>query len=250
MSNPEDRLRLNRFLARAGFGSRRSAEELVRQGKVSINGQTVHDLGRQVDPGTDEVQVDGQPALIPSDFRVYAFHKPVDVVSTLKAQDSQPALLAYRVRADLPDRFVPVGRLDSESSGLLLWTDDGQLNQVLCRPDSGVWKTYEVELNGPLIPNQREQLISGKIQLDGRACRPSRLEMQPDETNRHWIMQIHEGHRRQIRRMFHAIGLKVLVLHRTDVGPVNIGRLRPGDYRRLNPREVVELRQAAGSKKR
>lgn len=250
MSNPDNRLRLNRFLARAGYGSRRASEELIRLGKVSINGETVEDLGRQVDPESDDVRVDGLPAHIPSDFRVYAFHKPVDVVSTLKAQDNQPALAAYRLRADLPDRFVPVGRLDSDSSGLLLWTDDGQLNQQLCRPDSGVWKTYEIELNGPLTPNQRDQMIGGKIQLDGRPCRPSRLEMQPDTTNRHWIMQIHEGRRRQIRRMFQSLGLKVLVLHRTDVGPVNIGRLRPGDFRRLNPREVQELRQAVATKKR
>ena len=244
MSNPDSHIRLNRFLARAGFGSRRAVEELIRQGKVSINGQLVEDLGRQVDLGADTVLVDGCPALVPRDFRVYAFHKPMDVVSTLKSQGGQPTLLAYRLQADLPDRFVPIGRLDSESTGLLLWTDDGNLNQLLCRPRSGVWKTYEVELNGPLNSSQQEQLMTGKIQLDGRPCLPSRMEMQPDATNRHWTMQLHEGRRRQIRRMFKAVGLKVLSLHRTDVGPVNLGKLRPGDFRRLNHLEEETLRKA------
>ena len=246
MSNPEARIRLNRYLARAGFGSRRAVEELIRQGRVSINGEAVHDLGRQVDSQSDEVLVDGSRVEVPRDFRIYAFHKPLTVVSTLKAQGGQPSLLAYRVQSDIPDRFVPVGRLDSESSGLLLWTDDGKLNQLLCRPRSGVWKTYEVELNGPLTPVQRDQLVSGKIQMDGRPCLPSSLEMQTDATNRHWVMKIHEGRRRQIRRMFRAVGLKVLALHRTDVGPVNLGKLRQGDFRRLNHAEDLALRKAAG----
>ncbi|MBU8869817.1 MAG: pseudouridine synthase [Gemmatimonadales bacterium] len=244
MKNPDNKLRLNRFLARAGFGSRRASEELVRQGRVSINGQTVLDLGRQVDPDSDDVQVDGAPARMPRDFRIYAFHKPLEVVSTLKSQGGQPSLLAYRLQAGIPDRFVPVGRLDSESTGLLLWTDDGQLNQLLCRPHSGVWKSYELELNGPLTPALHEQLIGGKIQLDGRTCLPSRLEMQPNETNRHWVMQIHEGRRRQIRRMFRVVGLKVLHLHRTEVGPVGLGKLRQGDFRRLNQQEESALRKA------
>ena len=250
MSSLENSLRLNRFLARAGFGSRRAVEELIRQGRVNINGQPVLDLGRQVHPDSDLVLVDGRAAQVPRDFRIYAFHKPLGVVSTLKAQGGQPTLLAYRIQADLPDRFVPVGRLDSESTGLLLWTDDGVLNQLLCQPRSGVWKTYELELNGPLTPVQREHLTSGKVLLDGRPCLPSRLEMQPDATNRHWVMQIHEGRRRQIRRMFLAVELKILSLHRTDIGPVSIGKLRPGDFRRLSHHEDVLLRQVVGESAR
>jgi 23S rRNA pseudouridine2605 synthase len=237
-------VRLNKFLARAGFGSRRSAEELIRRGQVTINGQTVADLGRQVDPEQDLVAVDGQPARLPEDFRVYAFHKPLDVVSTLKAQGGQPSLEPYRLSADIPARFVPIGRLDAESTGLLLWTDDGVLNQRLARPSSGVWKTYEVELSEPLSENQIPTLTEGKLSIDGRPCRPCRLNMAPDRTTRHWIMEIHEGRRRQIRRMFKKVGIKVLRLHRVQVGPVRLGKLRPGDFRRLSSAEVQALQAA------
>lgn len=249
MAPASEPLRLNRFLARAGFGSRRAVEDLVRQGRVRIAGEVVRDLGRRVDPDQQDVTVDGQPALPPHDFRVYAFHKPLDVVSTLKAQGGQPALLAYRLRSDLPDRFVPVGRLDSDSTGLLLWTDDGELNQQLCRPGSGVWKTYELELNGPLGDAEVEKLTGGAIRLDGRPVRRAEMWMQPDKTNRHWVMRLHEGRKRQIRRMIQAVGLKVLKLHRTQIGPIELGKLRPGDFRRLTQPEIEALRRdAAGTR--
>lgn len=237
-------LRLNRFLARAGHGSRRSVEDLVRQGRVSINGEIVSELGRQVDPASDQVAVDGQVTSLPRDYRVYAFHKPLDVVSTLKSQGGQASLDPYRLQAEIPERFVPIGRLDSESTGLLLWTDDGELNQALCRPVSGVWKTYEVELGADLPPAKIPLLTDGKLFIDGRPCRPCRLEMAPDRTTRHWIMHLHEGRRRQIRRMFKKVGVKVVALHRVAVGPVELGLLRPGDFRRLSHDEEMELRRA------
>jgi 23S rRNA pseudouridine2605 synthase len=194
------------------------------------------------------VHLDGVELRLPDDFRVYAFHKPLDVVSTLVAQGGQPTLTPFRLQADIPDRFVPVGRLDAESTGLLLWTDDGDLNQRLCRPDSGVWKTYEVELDGPLPPTSVPKLTRGGIELDGRPCRPCRLRLKLDATTRHWIIEIHEGRRRQIRRMFKAVGMKVIALHRTTVGPISLGKLRPGDFRRLGKDEVAALRSAVSGK--
>ena len=245
MAKTENTMRLNRFLARAGLGSRRAVEDIIRNGRVQINGAPVNDMGRQVDPDADTVLVDGAPVRMPQDYRVYAFHKPLEVVSTLKSQGGQASLLAFRQKSDIPDRFVPVGRLDAESTGLLLWTDDGKLNQDLTRPKSGVWKTYEVELNEPLAENLIPKLTQGGIVIDGRPCLPCRLEMAMDKTTRHWIIQIHEGRRRQIRRMFKKVGVKVLKLHRTQIGPISLGLLRPGDFRRLNPTEVQQLRQAA-----
>ena len=242
-------MRLNRFLARAGLGSRRSVETLVRAGRVVINGEKVTDLGRRVDPGTDTVEFDGQPIRLPEGFRVYAFHKPDGVVSTLAAQGGQPSLLPYRYQSDIPERFMPVGRLDSESTGLLLWTDDGNLNQDLCRPKSGLWKTYEVDLNGEPDRDMVKKLTRGGIEIDGRPCRPCRMHMNPDGTTRQWIMEIHEGRRRQIRRMFNAVGLKVHRLHRVAVGPVRLGNLRPGDFRRLDHQEVEALRKLVGGAK-
>jgi len=239
---PEPGIRLNRFLARAGLGSRRSVEDIVRAGRVQIDGQKVEDLGRRVQPGTNTVTVDGRPVILPEGYRVYAFHKPQDVVSTLAAQGGQPSLLPYRLQSDIPDRFMPVGRLDSETTGLLLWTDDGMLNQALCRPESGLWKTYQVDLNGELDRNMIKTLTKGGVVLDGRPCRPCRLELRPNGTTRQWAIEIHEGRRRQIRRMFQAVGLKVVRLQRTAIGPIKLGNLRPGDFRRLDHSEVEALR--------
>ncbi len=243
-SSQSGTMRLNKCLARAGFGSRRSVEEIISAGRVSLNGKIVTDMGRQVDTEKDLLEVDGRPAVMPSDFRVYAFHKPLDVVSTLKAQGGQASLGPYRLQADLPDRFMPVGRLDSESTGLLLWTDDGQLNQDLCQPLTGLWKTYQIESTEDLSPTQLKNLTTGKVEIDGRKVRPCRLKQAPDGTTRDWVMEIHEGRRRQIRRMFRKVGARVRRLHRTEVGPVSLGLLRAGDFRRLTHHEVESLRSA------
>ena len=243
MSGRETDMRLNRFLARAGFGSRRAVEDLIRAGRVRLGGEVVTDLGRRVDTTADVVSVDGAAAHLPDTTRIYAFHKPLGVVSTLRAQGGQPSLLPYRRQADLPDRFVPVGRLDGSTTGLLLWTDDGDLNQRLCRPASGVWKSYELELDKLLPPTLVPQLTRGKIVLDGRACRPCRLEHHEGRSPRHWTMELHEGRKRQIRRMFAAVDLKVIRLHRTAVGPVRLGLLHEGDFRRLSATEEAALRE-------
>jgi 23S rRNA pseudouridine2605 synthase len=245
MSTPENGMRLNRFLARAGLGSRRSVEEIIRNGHIKINGEKARDMGRRIDLDNDEVSHEGVILTLPDDFRVYAFNKPLDVVSTLKCQGDQPYLLPYRMQSDIPDRFNPVGRLDSETTGLLLWTDDGDLNQTLCSPASGVWKRYEVELNDHLPEKKVKLITQGGIELDGYACMPCKLELQEDKTTRHWIIHLHEGRKRQIRRMFRSVGVKVLRLHRTQVGSLELGKLRPGDFRRLNHTEVEELRQLA-----
>jgi len=243
MTNPESTMRLNRFLARAGHGSRRSVEEIIKAGRVTIDGETVTEMGRQVDAENSIVTVDGAPTEMPRDYRIYAFHKPLDVVSTMKSQGGQPSLEPYRLQSEIPDRFMAIGRLDSESTGLLLWTDDGNLNQALCSPDSGVWKTYEVVLNADLPQAKIPLLTDGKIMIDGRPCLPCKLEMADNKTTRHWVIQIHEGRRRQIRRMFKKVGVKVMKLHRVAVGPVQLGLLRAGGFRRLSHDEEQALRK-------
>ncbi len=242
-------MRLNRYLARAGLGSRRSVETLVTEGRVAINGKTITELGRRVLPENEEVTVDGRPIFMPEGFRVYAFNKPRDVVSTLASQGGQPSLLPYRLQSDLPDRFMPVGRLDSETTGLLLWTDDGNLNQNLCQPRSGLWKTYELELNEDLNQNLVRTLTQGGIEIDGRPCLPCRLKRNSGGTTQQWVIEIHEGRRRQIRRMFRAVGRRVMKLHRVAVGPVKLGTLRPGDFRKLDHNEVEKLRGLVEGKK-
>ena len=175
---------------------------------------------------------------------MYAFHKPLGVVCTLKAQRGQSSLQEWRLRAELPERFVPVGRLDQATTGLLLWTDDGSLNEALCRPRSGVWKTYEVELGAVLPDALLPTLTGGTIELDGRPIRPCRMRPGQRPDGRHWVLDLHEGRKRQIRRMFAAVGFAVVKLHRSAVGPVTLGRLHPGDFRRLTAQEVAALRSA------
>jgi 23S rRNA pseudouridine2605 synthase len=241
-----DSIRLNRFLSRCGLGSRRSVEELIRAGRVTVNGERVVELSLRVLPRGDEVRVDGRPVVWPTDFRVYAFHKPAGVVSTLKPQGGQIGLVGFRDGGDLPERFVPVGRLDAETTGLLLWTDDGVLNQALCRPASKVWKRYKLRLARELAPAECTLLVNGSIKLEGRACAPCRLELDQPMDGRHWLMDLREGRKRQIRRMVASFGVKVLDLHRVAVGPIELGRLKSGGFRRLELREVAALRRAAG----
>lgn len=246
---PTDRdgpLRLNKFLALAGHGSRRGVEALIQSGRVMVDGRIVTDLTCRVDPASQAVAVDGQPAILPAATRVYAFHKPLHVVCTLRPQGSQVGLEEFRREADLPTRFMPVGRLDQDSSGLLLWTDDGHLAQALLKPRSEVWKTYLVELAQPLGERAARRLTGGTIVLDGRAVLPCRLEADPGGNLRRCLLHLHEGRKRQIRRMIAAIDNRVVTLTRIAIGPVQLGRLHPGGFRRLRPDEAAALRQAAG----
>ncbi len=245
-TDPDSTLRLNRYLARAGYGSRRSVEDIVREGRVAIDGEVVHDLGRRIEPGRDTVTVDGMHADLPTDVRIYAFHKPADVVCTLRPQGSQRGLESYQRGADLPERFKPVGRLDQDSTGLLLWTDDGELAEALLRPRSGVWKTYEVTLSQNLGKGLERTLADGSITLDGRPVRPCRVHADPSGNRRRWQLELHEGRKRQIRRMIAAVDGKVVALVRMAVGPVQLGRLREGDFRRLTNDEEQALRKAVG----
>ncbi len=241
----QDAIRINRFLARAGLGSRRAVEGLIQQGRVTVNGEKITDLGRRVVPANDIVAVDGRTAKWPDTWRAFAFHKPVGVVSSLRPQGRTPCLDLYAGRADLPPGTVPVGRLDADTSGLLIWTDDGALHQALCRPRSGVWKVYEVDLNRPLPPDAEPRLRNGEIVLDGRQCLKARLR-RLDDDGRRWEIAVSEGRNRQVRRMFMMVGVRVIGLHRIAVGDLQLADLRPGEFRELDAAESTALRSAAG----
>jgi pseudouridine synthase len=243
---PRPPQRLNRFLARAGCGSRRSVESLIWSGRVSLNGVVVTTPAQRVDPNCDRVEVDGYPVTWPDHWSIYAFHKPLGVVCTFKPYKGQTGLLPFRKAAGLPERIMPVGRLDAETSGLLLWTDDGDLAQALCRPATRVWKRYEVVLDEALTVPGQVALAQGQLSLDGYLCRPWRLSLGSDSDPRHWIVELHEGRKRQIRRMLALLGLEVLSLKRVGVGPVHLGSLKEGCFRQLKELEESPLRQAAG----
>jgi len=237
--------RLNRFLARAGLGSRRAVEALIDAGRVRIDGVVADQPGRRVDAHREEVSVDGRTVAWPEHWRVFAFHKPVGVVASLRPQGRTPCLDVYVDPRILPAGAVPVGRLDAETSGLLIWTDDGDLHQALCRPRSEVWKTYEVTLAGALGADALPRLRDGQITLDGYPCLTARLAAR-DREGRRWRMSLREGRNRQVRRMFSAVGAKVVALHRTAVGSLELGGLREGAFRELESDEARALARCAG----
>jgi len=241
MTSESDGLRLNRFLARSGLGSRRGVESLISSGRVRIDGEVVTDLGRRVRPGTDLVTVDDRPVALPESWRVYAFHKPAGVVSSLRPQGRSRCLAEFREREGLPPSVVPVGRLDAPTTGLLIWTDDGGLAEAMLLPRHRIWKRYLLNLDRPLPESAERVLTGGLIDLDGRPCRPARLEA-AGQDRRRWRLWLQEGRKRQIRRMIMAVDRRVEALHREAVGPLELGSLPEGRFRMLGDDEVDVLR--------
>lgn len=239
--NSATELRLNRFLARAGLGSRRGVEELILAGRVQINGVTVEEPGRRVDPARDAVLCDGVAVRLPDAWRVLAYHKPVGVVCSLRRQDDRACLADVRREAGLGEGLVPAGRLDVDTSGLLLWTDDGALAESLMLPRHRIWKRYRVTLDRPLPAGREREIREGELELDGRLCLPARLESLAAD-RRLWRYELCEGRNRQIRRVFLALGCRVLALQRLAIGPVELGDLEPGRFRELGADEIAVLR--------
>lgn len=235
-------MRINRFLAGAGLGSRRAVERLVREGRVTRNGAPVVDLSTQVEPEHDQVTVDGQPVRWQAAGRLVLLHKPVGVVSSLRSHGAEPCL-----RDLLPDdgpRLFHVGRLDRDSSGLLLLTDDGDLAQAIQHPRGEVWKTYAVTTVDAVPPDTLTTLRDGGLSLDGRPCLPMRVESRGP---RDLVLGLREGRNRQIRRMLEMLGTTVVRLHRTAVGPLQLGALGVGKLRDATPEERRALDAVVGN---
>jgi 23S rRNA pseudouridine2605 synthase len=237
-------MRVNRFLSQAGMGSRRAVEELIRQGRVRVNGETLSDLGRRIGPDVDEVQVDGRIVELHPPQSLLLFHKPLGVVCSMRQQDSRPCLSNVLDPALWEGRrLFHVGRLDSDSSGLLLLSDDGDLAQALERPSGEIWKRYRVRVDRALSPESLQKLRDGSIVLDGRPCLPARAEVFPT-SRRSLVIELHEGRNRQIRRMLSAVGANVTHLQRTHVGPLELGDLAEGHARNASAAEISQLRKA------
>lgn len=237
---PEERLQ--RTLARAGFGSRRTSEELIREGRVSVNGRVAL-LGDRVDPSRDVVEVDGRRASVDPGLRYVALHKPTGVTTTLRDPHAKTDLGPY-----VPDdiRVFPVGRLDRETEGLLLLTNDGELANRLLHPRHGVEKEYLAEVEGIPTRRQIDRLRRG-VELEDGPARAVAAHSVARSGGRGAIrLVMAEGRKREVRRMLATVGLPVRRLIRLRVGPVRLGRLRPGERRDLTPSEVRGLYRAAG----
>ena len=250
--------RIQKILAAAGVASRRNVEEMVRAGRVAVNGRVVRDLPILVDPEHDEVAVDTEPVRLGGTKRrrVYILmNKPKRVVCTNAGQTtmSGPQRRAVDLLPPAFDRRVyPVGRLDADSVGLLLLTNDGPLTQKLTHPRFGVAKTYRVTCDGEVTPETAKALEEGIYLADrrGGASRTNRAVIRISHRGRERSaldITLKEGRNRQIRRMLASLGHKVRELRRIRFGPLELGNLKPGESRLLTPPEVRALRAAAGA---
>jgi 23S rRNA pseudouridine2605 synthase len=231
-------VRLAKFLAHGGVASRRKAEEIVGSGRVRVNGEVVRDPARDVGDA-DEVRVDG--SLVGAEAReVWAVNKPAGVVSTAREPGGRPAVISL---ADSEARLYPVGRLDVDSTGLLLLTNDGELANRLIHPRYEVPKAYRVELRRPPSEADLQRLAAG-VELDDGPTAPAEVRRFGE---REVEIVLREGRNRQVRRMAEAVGNEVVALRRVRFGPIELDALPEGQARRLSDDEIAALRAAGGS---
>lgn len=238
--------RLQKILARAGLASRREAERWIVEGRVSVNGAVIRKLGSQADPVRDSIKVDGKrvhPAAAPL---YYAFHKPPGVITTLNDPEKRPDLTPYVARLGEKRRLFPVGRLDYNTTGLLLLTNDGEFALRLTHPRFGVPKVYHVKLSACPTPENFAQLRKG-IRLDDGLTAPARARVIEKLKKNAWVeIEVREGRKREVRRMFEALGFFVEKLIRVKVGSVSLGALPIGELRPLSRFEVEALKREVG----
>jgi 23S rRNA pseudouridine2605 synthase len=234
---PPEGERLQKVLARAGFGSRRICEELISDGRVTVNGVEA-ELGRRVDVTHDQIEVDSVPVGVLPGLVYYLLNKPEGVLTTASDPEGRPTVLDL---VPPEPRVFSVGRLDVGTEGLLILTNDGVLTQLLAHPSHGVEKEYLAEVRGLPSPRAVRALREGVVLSDGPTS-PARVSLLSAGVLR---IVINEGRNRQVRRMCEAVGHPVVRLVRTRIGPVSDRRLRPGEWRELDAEEVRELARAA-----
>lgn len=244
---PAELERLQKVLAEAGVASRRSSEQLILQRRVRVNGNLVTELGTKVDPAHDVITVDNKP-LPPrgAEEKIYiALHKPRGYVTT--SDDEQGRETVLDLIGDVGGRVYPVGRLDNNSEGLLLLTNDGDLTFRLTHPRYKAEKEYEVQTDGVPSEEDLQALRTGIVLDDGVRTQPATVELLHHENDRAWIsFIISEGRKRQVRNMLEAVGLRTRRLIRMRIGPLRLGDLKRGEHRNLTPAEVRALRKAVG----
>lgn len=236
--------RLQKILAQAGIASRRAAEGLIAEGRVTVNGTTIRDMGHKADPAADDIRVDGRRVRPPDRLRYILLCKPAGYVTTRHDPQRRPTVMD--LLAGVRDSVYPVGRLDFESEGLILLTNDGTLAAALMHPRHEVPRTYEARVAGVPGPEALDRLRRG-VPLDGTRTRPAEVTLLTrDGATRVGLLRIRirEGRNRQVRRMCDAVGHPVRRLRRVQFGPLADRRLAPGAWRDLTPAEVRALQRA------
>ena len=238
-------VRIQKVLAEQGVCSRRAAEQIIKEGRVKLNGHPVT-IGDKMDTAKDLLTVDGKKIPIPrkTEKYYYMLNKPRGFITT--TADERGRKTVMELMQDVPVRVYPVGRLDKDSEGLLLLTNDGEFANLMTHPSHGVSKLYRVTVRPHATEEQLIQLTDGVVLDDGSKTLPSIIKVVTDETER-TVMEItiREGKNRQIRRMCEAVGLDVIRLRRSALGALKLGMLQPGEHRELTPAELAALRTAA-----
>ena len=233
-------IRLNKIIADAGISSRRAADQLILDGRVTVDGSVVIELGGKYDPEINEIKVDGESLSISKSKTYLAFHKPAGIISTMSDPEGRANLGDYF--KDRRDRLYHVGRLDKDSEGIILLTNDGDLAHRATHPSYGLEKRYLVEIEGEFNKQMSDQLLQGVRLEDGLARAMKVVHARAVSKNHHWVeITIHEGRYHIIRRLIESLGLKVLRLIRLDFGPINLGDMKAGRHRVLNSQELTNL---------
>jgi pseudouridine synthase len=237
--------RLQRILAQSGLVSRRKAEDLIREGRVVVDGRVVTEMGLKIVPSEHRIEVDGKCIASPESKAYYLFNKPPGVLSTLKDPQGRPTIKDFLSQAQIKERVFPVGRLDWDAEGLMLLTNDGELAQKLQHPRFQVPKTYRVKIQGIPSETSLRQLEKG-IKLPGGKMHRADYETVKTGEDRSWLLiTIREGEKHQVKNMLAAIGHPVITIKRVALGPLSLGRLTPGQLRPLTSKEIQALKSAA-----
>jgi pseudouridine synthase len=237
--------RLQKILSQAGVASRRASEQLMLEGRVTVNGTTIRELGTKADPSRDDIRVDGSRLKFPDRHRYLLLNKPRGYVTTRSDPHRRPTVMD--LLRGVREYVYPVGRLDFESEGLLLLTNDGDLAAQLTHPSHGVPRVYEVRVLGAPDARDVERLARGLI-IEGRRTQPAEVELMPAARQQQQAtlrITVREGRNRQVRKMFEAIGHPVDDLRRIAIGPLKDSRLKTGQWRELTGTEVAQLKRAA-----
>ncbi|HEY4613113.1 MAG TPA: pseudouridine synthase [Bacteroidota bacterium] len=238
----QESVRLNKYLAQAGIGSRRSNDELILSGAVKVNGRVIVELGVKVNPRRDTVTVRGNPVYLTQKQVYYVFNKPKDTITTVKDERGRPTVMDY-VRAK--ERIYPIGRLDRNTTGVLLFTNDGELANGLMHPKLEVEKVYHVRLEKGISDDDFRKLKTG-IPLEDGVAKANFAEVLPKTRRTELFVSIHEGKNREVRRMFEEMDYDVKKLDRISFAGITTTGLSRGKFRKLNSREVEHLKKVAG----
>lgn len=236
-------VRLNKFIADCGVCSRRKADELIAEGMVTINGRKVFELGVRVDPSTDVVKVSGKVIKEQNHFVYFIFNKPTQVLTSMADPSGRPTVADYFSEYK-KHRLFPVGRLDWDSEGLLIMTNDGAYSQKVTHPSQEINKSYLVKINAPLSPAMSEKLKTGVSIVGGKvkAKHISSVKKSGKGSENHWVsITITEGKNRQVRRMFEKIGIDVLKLRRVSIGRLKVGSVKKGEIRQIPPETAFRV---------